>query len=214
MEHKQHINSDLSLILKNKKITPGKKKVLLSSINLFSKYGFNGVSTSEIARHANVSEATIYKYFTNKKALLMEIITPIIENCLPVYENMFAGSLDKGNFKLKDLVHYIVDDRIKFLKTNKEIISILLSEMIINDEVRELLINNLDNSHVKNAEKILQVFIRTNELASDITYNSLLRIIMGQLLIYFTQIYLFKSEYIEQQHLEQQIYRSLKRKEG
>ena len=33
---------------------------------------------------------------------------------------------------------------------------------------------------------------------------------MGQLLMYFVQIYLFKSTTLEQNHLESQIYRSLK----
>lgn len=50
MEYSHDIKIDLDLILKNEKITPGKRKVLISSINLFSKFGFNAVSTSEIAK--------------------------------------------------------------------------------------------------------------------------------------------------------------------
>ena len=62
MSEIQNIKIDLEMILENQKITPSKKKVLLASIDLFSKYGFNAVSTSNIAK-AKVSEAIIFKYF-------------------------------------------------------------------------------------------------------------------------------------------------------
>ena len=63
MSEIQNIKIDLEMILENQKITPSKKKVLLASIDLFSKYGFNAVSTSNIAKEAKVSEAIIFKYF-------------------------------------------------------------------------------------------------------------------------------------------------------
>lgn len=95
MDYTNDIKIDLELILKNEKITPGKRKVLISSIKLFSKFGFNAVSTSEIAINAGVSEATIFKYFKNKRGLLMAIIIPILEHCLPSYENIFANQIAK-----------------------------------------------------------------------------------------------------------------------
>ena len=41
MDYSNDIKIDLELILKNEKITPGKQKVLISSINLFSKFGLS-----------------------------------------------------------------------------------------------------------------------------------------------------------------------------
>lgn len=214
MSEIQNIKIDLEMILENQKITPSKKKVLLASIDLFSKYGFNAVSTSNIAKEAKVSEAIIFKYFKNKRGLLLSIITPVIEHCIPQYESIFAENLKIENHSnLKDLVHFVVNDRLKFFKQNKEIVNILLSQILIDDEIKSLLATSLEQNHSKNASKIFQIFKQTEELASDITYISLLRIIMGQLLMYFVQIYLFKSTTLEQNHLESQIYRSLKHRE-
>lgn len=211
MSEIQNIKIDLEMILENQKITPSKKKVLLASIDLFSKYGFNAVSTSNIAKEAKVSEAIIFKYFKNKRGLLLSIITPVIEHCIPQYESIFAENLKIENHSnLKDLVHFVVNDRLKFFKQNKEIINILLSQILIDDEIKSLLATSLEQNHSKNASKIFETFKQTEELASDITYISLLRIIMGQLLMYFVQIHLFKSTTLEQNHLESQIYRSIK----
>lgn len=211
MSEIQNIKIDLEMILENQKITPSKKKVLLASIDLFSKYGFNAVSTSNIAKEAKVSEAIIFKYFKYKRGLLLSIITPVIEHCIPQYESIFAENLKIENHSnLKDLVHFVVNDRLKFFKQNKEIVNILLSQILIDDEIKSLLATSLEQNHSKNASKIFKIFKQTEELASDITYISLLRIIMGQLLMYFVQIYLFKSTTLEQNHLESQIYRSLK----
>lgn len=213
MDYSHDIKIDLDLILKNEKITPGKRKVLISSINLFSKFGFNAVSTSEIAKNVGVSEATIFKYFKNKRGLLLAIITPIFEHCLPSYENIFANRIaQKENYDLKTLVHFIVDDRLQFLEQNKDVITIVLSQILIDAEIRDKLINYLENNHNDNASKIFEVFHNTQELASDIDYNSLLRIFMGQLLVNFTQVYLFNINDNQQEQLVSQIYRALKSK--
>ncbi|MCG7342133.1 TetR/AcrR family transcriptional regulator [Staphylococcus auricularis] len=209
----QNIKIDLEPFLENQKITPGKKKVLLSSIELFSKYGFNGVSTANIAKEAEVSEATIFKHFKNKRELLLAIITPIIEHCIPQYDDIFTQNIENQNNNLRNLVHFIVTDRMQFLKQNKEIVSIFLSELVINEEVRNLLITTIEQKNKQNSQKILLAFQNTNELSPDINFQSLLRIIMGQLLIYFVQINLFNVTMINQSQIENQIYRTLK-KEG
>jgi len=41
---------------------------------LFSRYGFKGTTTREIASEAGISEATIFKHFSGKKALFEAII--------------------------------------------------------------------------------------------------------------------------------------------
>ena len=215
MDYTNDIKIDLALILKNEKITPGKQKVLISSINLFSKFGFNAVSTAEIAKNAGVSEATIFKYFKNKRGLLLAIITPIFEHCLPSYENIFANQIaEKENCDLKTLVHLVVNDRTQFLEQNKDVITIILSQILIDTEIRNNLINYLENNHDDNASKIFEIFHNTQELASDINYNSLLRIFMGQLLFNFTQTFLFNVKDNQQEQLVSQIYRALKSEEN
>ena len=64
--------------LEAQKMPAGKKKTLSAAIELFSRQGYNGTSTAQIAEKAGISQATIFKYFKTKDDLLSEIIEPLI----------------------------------------------------------------------------------------------------------------------------------------
>ncbi|MEN1895643.1 TetR/AcrR family transcriptional regulator [Staphylococcus nepalensis] len=210
MKHEQDIKIDVELILNNQEITFEKKKILTSSIHLFTKYGYESTTINNIAKHARIKKDVFSKYFNNKHDLLLAIITPIIDHCIPLYEDIFIEKLEdkKGN-KLKSLVHFLVNDRIRFFKQNFDIINILFSRMIVDDEIKELLVSHLEISHSNN-NTIFEVFQKTDELAPDIDYSSFIRITMGQLSAYFIQAFILKNTNISQKQLEIQIYRSLK----
>ena len=57
-----------------------KKRIINAAIKIFSKKGFQGTKTKDIARAAGVSEAMIFKYFKNKKFIYNSIINTINRN--------------------------------------------------------------------------------------------------------------------------------------
>ena len=54
-------------------------KISSAACELFCEKGYSATSTSEIAKRAEVSEGTIFKYFATKKDLLLYIATYGIE---------------------------------------------------------------------------------------------------------------------------------------
>ena len=52
-------------------------RILESAIKIFSKKGFAGSRTSEIAKSADVAEGTIFRYFPKKDDILMEMILDV-----------------------------------------------------------------------------------------------------------------------------------------
>lgn len=57
----------------------GKKgDLLLASLDLFSRRGYDGVSVRDIAKQAGVSEAALYKHFAGKEDLAFYIFRKII----------------------------------------------------------------------------------------------------------------------------------------
>lgn len=45
---------------------------------LFRKYGYNKTSVNELAKHANISKVTFYKYFASKELILHEVLMDYI----------------------------------------------------------------------------------------------------------------------------------------
>ncbi len=48
--------------------------ILEAAAAVFSEFGFEGSSTAEIAQRAGISEGLIYKYFQNKRDLLLKVL--------------------------------------------------------------------------------------------------------------------------------------------
>ncbi len=51
-----------------------KDRMIAAAVILFSHAGFNGVTTKDIARNANVSEGNIFRYFPSKRDLFIAAI--------------------------------------------------------------------------------------------------------------------------------------------
>ena len=49
-------------------------EILKAAMELFAKNGFRGTTTRDLAAHANVNEAIIFRYFTNKTELYRAIL--------------------------------------------------------------------------------------------------------------------------------------------
>jgi len=50
------------------------KRILTTSASLFSQFGYNGVSTREIASAADVNEVTIYRHYPRKRDLSVAVL--------------------------------------------------------------------------------------------------------------------------------------------
>lgn len=51
------------------------ERILTTAASLFAQYGYNGVSTREIAAEADVNEVTIYRHFPRKRDLYLAVLS-------------------------------------------------------------------------------------------------------------------------------------------
>ncbi len=51
-----------------------REKVLVAAVQLFAEYGYHAAPLRDIARMAGIQAASIYYHYTNKQALLVEIM--------------------------------------------------------------------------------------------------------------------------------------------
>lgn len=178
---------DLDDWLTSSEMPNGKKKVLKAAIQLFSKQGYDGTSTAQIAGLSGMSQATIFKYFKSKEDLLFYIIQPIIDHILPVYGQEFAQEIKTSDQSLRGLIHFIVNNRYQFLVQNKDAAIILLSQVLINNQVKNMLLNKLSSLKSIFIDNVWKRLLATKEMREDLKMVQLIRLVASQIVFYFLQ---------------------------
>ena len=165
---------------------PGKKKTLEAAIILFGKKGYNGTSTLEIAKAAGVSQATVFKYFQTKEDLLISIITPILPR---LFSNFLGRVKNINTITVKEIIHYIVRDRFRFMKENKDIIKIIFSEVLTNEQLKQKIIIGAEEVFKERRLDEFFEYLKQNnpEINKELTLPEIMRPITGGLITYFIQ---------------------------
>ena len=117
-----------------------KEKIFYVSIELFSKYGYDGVSIRQIASEVGIKESSIYNHYSNKQAILNAILNYYIEEMVrdEIPLDQASLNLDRGF----DFFYKAGCDA--FLSKLKEdemmkITRLMFIESYHNDEVRRFL---------------------------------------------------------------------------
>ncbi|ATO46483.1 hypothetical protein C5L30_001140 [Companilactobacillus farciminis] len=178
---------DLNDWLMTSEMPFGKKQVLKAAINLFSKQGYDGTSTAQIAEASGMSQATIFKYYKSKEDLLLVILKPLIEHLLPVYGKEFAKKLSQQDQNLANMIHFIVQDRYSFLVQNKDAVMILISQLLINQQIKDNVLQKIVDVKDIFEQNVWLPLKKTGELRDDLDVAGFLRIVVSQIIFYFIQ---------------------------
>ena len=162
----------------------GKKKIMRSAVDLMSTKGYNGTSTLHIAEHAGLSQATLFKYFKTKVDLLTAILYPVVPG---LFGSFFDELLTFETTEEK--VHYLVHNRMTYLKKNRALMKIILHEIFSNKKLRneQIFIWNTIQDKLLALHKELLADPRINP---EITIPQMVRICVGPLLAYFSQLFI------------------------
>ncbi|NGM63223.1 TetR/AcrR family transcriptional regulator [Sphingobacterium sp. SGG-5] len=107
-----------------------KEKILQSALNLFAEKGFSDTSTKEIAVHASVSEALIFKHFGNKDALLTHLIKAGYRRVLQQHRGMITYKNAKDFLRnMISLPHKLVTEEPTFWKMQRRLAHMPFSKL-------------------------------------------------------------------------------------
>ena len=144
------------------------KQILESALNVFTKKGYNGATTQEIAKAADISEVTLFRHFNSKQEIFMKGIEPIIFDTL------------KDSIKIsKELtpveqLKYVLTERIKVISKNHRVIRLILMESKISGELGNL-------NYVDEVKDLLKIMI--SDMGFKMEREELtLRLLMGGIL--------------------------------
>lgn len=103
---------------------PAREKLLTAFCMLMENHDFQSVTTKEIAGAAGVSEASIYKYFRNKKGLLYHIL----DEALIELETEVLNRITPGSTSI-DSIRMIIRTCLETCSTNPLFARILFLEV-------------------------------------------------------------------------------------
>ena len=121
-----------------------KDKLIKSAKELFAQKGYAAVRTKEIAKHAGVNEATLFRNFSSKQELYNQVIVGNIKSVDS--SNAFHKQLT-GN--LSEDLNNIASQIFMLYQANSQIIKAILKGVIQNDASSETFSAECRGSHIK-----------------------------------------------------------------
>lgn len=154
----------------NKRMTrkERRKQILESALKVFIEKGYNGSTTLDIAKKADISEVTLFRYFDSKKQMFMEAIEPILITSLK------ESLVESQGLEPMEKLEYILKNRIKFITQHNKVIKLILMESQVNPEVA-------DFDFIKQITSMLKDSIRDTDIDLEDEDFSI-RLMMGSIL--------------------------------
>jgi AcrR family transcriptional regulator len=166
-------------------LAPKKRLLVEAAILSFAEIGYSGTSTRMIADRAGVAEATIFRHFGTKKALLMRISAPVIKRLLaPAATIEMQSLLRKSGDDVRGFMSVIMLSRLAFADEYAPFVRILIQELPINSELQDLVKDDAAGLFKTVFFPALEHFKRAGKL-KNIPPDRILRMIMSLLAGYY-----------------------------
>jgi AcrR family transcriptional regulator len=183
------MNNQLKVILKESfnistdtNLTDKQKNIIQAALELFAENGYNGTTTQAIAQKAKVSEKTLFKYFGSKKELFKQTVYPAVLQALhPIFMERIEKILDKES-DYHNFLRALFKDRVEFAKENTDIIKLILLELLLSSEFREVMSTFVEQNVFSRISPIFHFAIEAKK--TDMPVSSLIRITLSLLLGY------------------------------
>jgi AcrR family transcriptional regulator len=136
-----------------------REQIVEAATRVFAQKGFRRATTREVAREAGISEGTIYNYFEDKDALLMAILERLNET------ERRAEDFEKGMATdFEGFLRDYLSRRMSLIWENREVFRVVLSEMLVNAELRELYLRRVVEPTMRIAEENLHSSMEQGEV--------------------------------------------------
>ena len=106
-------------------------KILQAALQLFARRGYDGTTTKDLAKSAGVAEGTLFRYFANKKAILIEVAT---EGWVDILTDLLTELSEMGSYKA---VSQVMRRRIMNLRKNGDLLRVCFIEAQYHPELKQ-----------------------------------------------------------------------------
>ena len=165
-----------------KKFTERQQQIIEIAIKLIADKGIQNLTTKNLAKEIGISEPALYRHFSNKLEILKAVITNFQIKMQPALEK-----LNKSVNSLNKIEKFILE-HLKIISQNPDFAKVIFSEANFQNEENLILkMNNIMNKSHKVLETIVQSGQKNDEIRSDVSSLSIVRMIIGSMRLLVTQ---------------------------
>src|SRR6266516_3551884 len=158
-------------------IAARRNQILDAATKVFAEKGFHPTTIKDIAREAGIADGTIYNYFENKTALMLGIFDRLNES-----DQRDADFSKFSEVDFRSFMKAYLRPRLTVLQAGIfEVFRVVLSEIMVNQELRELYYRKIVEPTFTMAEKYSQQWA-AQHIIKPINISLAMRAIAGMVL--------------------------------
>ncbi len=172
--------------------TEKEKAIIEAAIALIGERGVDGATTAEIARRAKVTEKTLFRYFPSKQDLVRRVLFPLLLQVgLMRNWEAFEALLRGTGAGFRRWFIALETDRFRTISRNPNLARTVLTELLVNEELREAM-ETVWRQHIwRPMVESLQVLQASGAVRKEINPEVLARAIHCLHVGYFMARYMF-----------------------
>jgi AcrR family transcriptional regulator len=165
-----------------KKFTERQQQIVETAIKLIADKGIQNLTTKNLAKEIGISEPALYRHFSNKLEILNAVIINFQIKMKPALEK-----LKKSLNSLNKIENFILE-HLKIINKNPDFAKVIFSEANFQNEENLILkMNDMMNKSHKVLETIVQLGQGNDEIRTDVSSLSIVRMIIGSMRLLVTQ---------------------------
>ena len=108
-----------------------KTRISKAALKLFARKGYDGTTTKDLAKSAKVAEGTLFRHFTNKKAILIEVAT---KGWIEILTDLLTELSEMGSYKA---ISQVMRRRMLKMHSNADLLRVCFVEAQYHPELRD-----------------------------------------------------------------------------
>jgi AcrR family transcriptional regulator len=121
----------MPVFTRNKPEQDTRSKILSTARHLFARRGYDGTTTRELAENAGIAEGTLFRHFSNKKAILVEVAT---QGWVELLTDLLMELSEMANY---EAIAQVIYKRMLHLGKNYEVMRICFMEVQFHSDLQE-----------------------------------------------------------------------------
>jgi len=126
-------------------------KILIAAQTLFARHGYDGTTTKELAEKAGIAEGTLFRHFTNKKAILVEVVT---QGWIELLTDLLTELSEMANY---EAISHVMYKRMLRRENNYDMMRVCFMEVQFHPDLRD----RIQSEVIEKMTDVAEAFFQT-----------------------------------------------------